>query len=115
MARANNYFNMASNENPLKGAPRALKAMNSALENVAFHPEASSFEPRQRVAEYSDVRADTPIFGAGADAIIHCLDLAKLEYGDEIVRSYPSFVQDKDAATLMYFHAQTELDFEAVQ
>jgi len=41
------------------------------------------------------------IFGAGADEVIHCMGVALLDEGDEIVQGHPSFVQYVAASTLM--------------
>lgn len=92
---------LASNENPLGPSPKAVKAMQAALENIALYPEGSCYELRQAVAKHLGVNPDMLIFGAGADEVIHYLGVALLEEGDEIIQGSPSFGQYKAASTLM--------------
>lgn len=93
---------LASNENVLGPSPRAVEAMQRALQDVWLYPDDGCFELKNALAAHWSVTPDHLIIGNGSDEIIHFLSLALLdrERGDETIIADPSFVQYKAAAML---------------
>ncbi len=95
-----NIIKLASNESPLGPSPRALDAARQALENIRMYPEGSCHVLREKLTSHLGISGDHLMFGNGSDDLIHCLGLAFLEEGDEVVTGSPTFVRYEAAATL---------------
>ena len=91
---------LASNENPLGPSPAAIRAMQEAAPGIGLYPEDSCHELRRALASHLEVAPEMLIFGNGSDEIIHCLGLAFLMPGDEVIQAQPSFSRYEAAATL---------------
>lgn len=92
---------MASNENPFGPSPRAIAAMQEALNDAALYPDGSCYELRKALAAHLGVDGDMIIFGAGGDEVIFYLGMAFLNPGDNLVQADPSFMEYLAAATVM--------------
>jgi histidinol-phosphate aminotransferase len=92
---------LASNENPLGSAPRALAAYRKAEKLSALYPEGSSPELRTALARFHKVESDSVIVGNGSDEIIRLLCEAFLEGDDEVVVSQHAFIRFKQQASMM--------------
>ncbi len=92
---------LASNENPLGSAPRALAAYRRAEKLNALYPEGASPELRAALARHHGVAAESVIVGNGSDEIIRLLCEAFLEPDDEVVVSQHAFIRFKQQASMM--------------
>jgi histidinol-phosphate aminotransferase len=92
---------LASNENPLGCAPRALAAYRKAEKLNALYPEGASPELRGALARFHKVAPESVIVGNGSDEIIRLLCEAFLEPDDEVVVSQHSFIRFKQQASMM--------------
>lgn len=91
---------LASNENAIGPSPRAQEAVRDAATRMHVYPEGSCHDLRLAVAEHLGVPAECLVFGNGSDNLIHCLGLAFLMPGDEIVHGDTTFSQYRTAAML---------------
>ena len=92
---------LASNENPLGSAPRALAAYRKAEKSNALYPEGSSPELRAALARFHKVEPESVIVGNGSDEIIRLLCEAFVEPEDEVVVSQYGFIRFKQQAAMM--------------
>lgn len=95
-----NIIKLASNESPLGPSPKAIEAAHKALEQIRMYPEGSCYMLRKQLVEHLDVPGEMLMFGNGSDDLIHCLGLAFLDEGDEVITATPTFVQYRAAAKL---------------
>ena len=91
---------LASNENSLGPAPKAIEAVQKLAAKMHIYPDADVRELRQALALHLDVAPETLVFGNGSDDIIHLLGVTLLTPGDEIIQADPSFVRYESAALL---------------
>jgi histidinol-phosphate aminotransferase len=82
---------LASNENPLGVAPKALEAMQSVLRGVNLYPDAASHDLRTAIAERFNMSLEQIAVGNGADDLILQISMAYLDEDDEVVISRSSF------------------------
>jgi histidinol-phosphate aminotransferase len=61
---------LASNENPLGPSPKAVAAMQSALQGLHIYPDGGSFHLRNAIAEKMNVDRSMVILGNGSNEII---------------------------------------------
>jgi histidinol-phosphate aminotransferase len=92
---------LASNENPLGAAPRAMAAYRKAEKSCALYPEGASPELRAALARFHKVEAESVIVGNGSDEIIRLLCEAFLDPEDEVVVSQYAFIRFKQQASMM--------------
>lgn len=91
---------LASNENPLGPSEKAIAAMREACSGVALYPDDSCYHLRRALSRHLQLDPEMIIFGNGSDEMIHCLGLAFLEPGDEVVEACPTFSRYGAAAAL---------------
>ena len=99
-ARAGEIIKLASNENPLGPSPKAIAAMQAALQTSNLYPDGGGFYLREALSAKLGVRRDHIILGAGSNEIIEFLGHAFLDRGDEIVTSEHAFVVYKLVAAV---------------
>src|SRR3954467_3730888 len=104
-AHADEIIKLASNENPLGPSPRALAAMQAALESANLYPDGGGFYLREALSAKLGVGRDHIILGAGSNEIIEFFGHAFLDRDDEIVTSEHAFVVYKLVAAV--FGART--------
>jgi len=92
---------LASNENPLGPAPRAMAAYRRAEKLNALYPEGASPELRAALARFHKVAPESVIVGNGSDEIIRLLCEAFLEVDDEVVVSQHGFIRFKQQSSMM--------------
>lgn len=92
---------MASNENPLGPAPKAVKAMGEALGQVHFYPDGNCFSLKEALSAHRGVETGQIIVGNGSDEIIKLLAETFINEGDNAVMADPSFSEYEFAVTLM--------------
>ena len=82
---------VASNENPLKPSPLAVKAMQEAVVQSHLYPDGNSFYLKNKLAEKLGVESSNLIFGNGSNEIIEFVSHVLLKPGDEVVVSQYCF------------------------
>jgi len=82
---------LASNENPLGASPKVLAALEAALPQLNYYPDAQNFYLRQAIARRLGLALEQVVIGNGADGIIRETCVAYLEDGDEVIVSRSSF------------------------
>jgi histidinol-phosphate aminotransferase len=87
-----NAIKLASNENPLGPSPKAVAAMQEAAPKMALYPEDTCFYLKRDLAAHLGVPEDWLMLGNGSDEVLHCVGLAFLSPGDEVLQADPSFV-----------------------
>lgn len=92
---------LASNENPLGPAPRAMAAYRKAEKSNALYPEGTSPELRAALARFHKVEPESVIVGNGSDEIIRLLCEAFLDADDEVVVSQHGFIRFKQQSSMM--------------
>ena len=96
-----NVIKLASNENPLGAAPRAMAAYRKAEKSCALYPEGASPELRGAIARHHKLEPESVIAGSGSDEIIRLLCEAFVEPEDEVVVSQHAFIRFKQQAVMM--------------
>src|SRR4051795_8221133 len=104
-AQAHEIIKLASNENPLGPSPKAIAAMQAALNSANLYPDGGGFYLREALAAKLGVGLDNLILGAGSNEIIEFFGHAFLDRDDEIVTSEHAFVVYKLVAAV--FGART--------
>ncbi len=83
---------LASNENPLGPSPKAVEAMEAALNGLHRYPDGAGFELRTALAEKFNVGFEQTCIGNGSDEIIEFLARAYVRPGQEALAAAPSFL-----------------------
>lgn len=83
---------LASNENPLGPSPKAVKAIQQALEKLHRYPNGGGYDLIERISEKLNVPGECIVLGNGSDDIISMLSQVLLQPGDEAVLPQPSFL-----------------------
>jgi histidinol-phosphate aminotransferase len=81
-----------SNENPFGPSPRAMEAMQAALESTNFYPDDDCVELRRKLANYHAVTPEQVLVTAGSTALISLLCQTLLAPGRNAVTSQRSFI-----------------------
>jgi histidinol-phosphate aminotransferase len=96
-----NIVKLASNENPLGPSPRAIKALQKAIEKVNLYPDAGGYSLRQRLSGFYDFPADSIILGNGSTEIVELICEAFLEPGLEAITGPQAFFKYRIACQIM--------------
>lgn len=92
---------LASNENPLGPSPKAIEAVQRALQELHLYPDGAAFELRNALAVRHGLPMSQIVVGNGSDELIANLAVAIIENPeDEIVTSECSFPCYDTAAEL---------------
>ena len=83
---------LASNENPLGSSPKALSAMQAAMDKLHRYPDGSGYYLVEKLAGKLGVDPGCIVLGNGSDEIIGMLTRALMQPGDEAVMTEPSFL-----------------------
>ncbi|MFP3981648.1 MAG: histidinol-phosphate transaminase, partial [Desulfobacterales bacterium] len=83
---------LASNENPLGSSPKALSAMQAAMEKLNRYPDGSGYYLVEKLAGKLGVDPGCIVLGNGSDEIIGMLTRALMQPGDEAIMTEPSFL-----------------------
>lgn len=92
---------LASNENPLGPSPKAVAALQAALTEIHYYPDAQSHALCQALASRLGVTPEQVIIGNGADGLIRHICAAYLEDEDEVVISRSTFPAYETSAYIM--------------
>lgn len=82
---------LASNENPLGPSPKAMRAMQEQIHEVATYPNGGR-SLREAVARRYGLEVDEVIAGAGSEGVMDTFMRTFLQEGDEVVTSAGTFV-----------------------
>ncbi len=91
---------LASNENPLGPSPRAVAAMQAALDQVHIYPDPTWADLRAALGAFYNLDPAGILIGRGSDEVIHMLGLSLLNPGDEVIFSLPPFALYPFTATI---------------
>ena len=84
--------NLDSNENPFGPSPRAMEAMQGALNSANSYPEDDCTELRRKLAAFHDVPSEQVMVTAGSTALLSLLCQTLLAPGLNAVTSERSFI-----------------------
>lgn len=83
---------LSSNENALGPSPRAIAAMQTALEGVARYPDSSVEALRRALAERAGLTPEAVLCGNGSDELISLICQGLLREGDQAVMARGTFI-----------------------
>lgn len=83
---------LASNENPLGISPKALSAIQSALQNLHRYPDPICYDLVAKISQTWGFAKDQITIGNGSDELIDLLVRIYCEPGDSILTSEAAFV-----------------------
>ncbi|GIV90899.1 MAG: histidinol-phosphate aminotransferase [Chloroflexus sp.] len=83
---------MAANENPLGPSPRAVAAVQAAINEIHRYPDAGGAALRYALATRNDLSPEHVMLGNGSDELIMLICHAMLGEGDEAVLAQGSFI-----------------------
>jgi len=83
---------LASNENPLGPAPKALEAIRAKLDQLHLYPDGDCFYLKQGLAKKLGVAQGEIIFGNGSNEIIELAARTFMRVGDEAVMARQAFI-----------------------
>ena len=92
---------LASNENPVGPSPKAIAAMQQALDDVYIYPDPLCRELTEALAAHWQVQPEGIVVGRGSDEVIHMLGLAFVNPGDEVIYAAPPFALYPLTTTIM--------------
>jgi len=87
-----NSVKLASNENPLGPAPKALEAIRAKLGQLHLYPDGDCFYLKDRLAKKLGVAQEQIIFGNGSNEIIELAVRTFMRAGDEAVMARQAFI-----------------------
>lgn len=86
---------LASNENPVGVSPKALDALNNAVNEVNAYPDDSAFYLKQSIGEKRGCSPENIIIGNGSVEVLNMTVAAVIGEGDALVRSQYAFIMSK--------------------
>ena len=89
--QAGDIIKLASNENPLGPAPKALAAMKAAVTQTHLYPDGNAYHLKRRLADKLGLQPANLILGNGSNEIIEFLGHALLDSRAEVVVSQYCF------------------------
>ena len=82
---------LASNENPLGASPRALRAIESAIADVARYPDGNGYALKHALSRRHGVPAERIVLGNGSNDVLEMAARAFLSPGLEAIYSQHAF------------------------
>lgn len=89
---------VASNENPLGPSPRAVAAIQAALDQLHLYPDAGGWGLRRALAARYRVEPGQIVLGAGSNELLYQIVLAFCEPDDEVLSHEYAFLSYRLAA-----------------
>lgn len=83
---------LASNENPLGPSPKALFAMQQAIQEAHIYPDGGGWKLRRAIADKFGMEMSNVILGCGSNEVIEFVGHAFLRPGDNIVTAEHAFL-----------------------
>jgi histidinol-phosphate aminotransferase len=87
-----NSVKLASNENPLGPSPKAVSAIQVAMQSLNRYPDGSGYVLINNLADTLGVSPGQIVLGNGSDDVIGMLAKAYLRAGNEAIMTAPSFL-----------------------
>ena len=98
--KLNDIIKLASNENPLGPSPKAVAAMQKAVDQVNLYPDGNAYYLKKDLAEHLGVDIDQIILGNGSNEVLHIIGETFVKPNDEIIYSESAFVVYKLVAAI---------------
>ncbi|MDD2586671.1 MAG: histidinol-phosphate transaminase [Syntrophomonadaceae bacterium] len=92
---------MASNENPLGGAPKAIKAISENLDKLHIYPDSNCYNLKSKLVLATGISEPGILVGNGSDELFRLISETFLNKGDEVIFAQPTFAEYEFAATIM--------------
>lgn len=92
---------LASNENPFGPSPKAVSAMQDALQTVHLYPDGNCYELRNELSQVLSIDRDQLLFGNGSDELIKMIAETFLNQKEEVIYAVPSFAEYDFATKVM--------------
>lgn len=92
---------LASNENPFGPSPKAISAMQDALETVHLYPDGNCYELRNELSQALSMDQNYLLFGNGSDELIKMIAETFLNEEEEVIYAVPSFAEYDFATKVM--------------
>ncbi len=92
---------LASNENPLGPAPRAMEAVGKAIRDINLYPDGAGFALRRKLAERHNHPSEGLVLGNGSTEIVELICEAYLEPGREAITGPQAFFKYRIACQIM--------------
>lgn len=92
---------LASNENPLGPAPRAIEAISNMLSELHLYPDANCFNLKKALSGFYDIPITDILIGNGSDELLKLIAETFLSSGDQIIVGKPTFSEYEFAALIM--------------
>lgn len=112
---------MASNENPLGPAPKAIEAIREAAGLIHLYPDSAGFELLKAIAAHEGLNPKQIILGAGSTALIFLAAKTLLSPGDDGITSETAFhvyqiaIQETGAALTLVPTSGLAVDLAAIR
>ncbi|MFS4460868.1 histidinol-phosphate transaminase [Bdellovibrio sp. HCB2-146] len=91
-------YKLASNENPLGPSPKALAAVQNALQHQQLYPDASQYELLHTISKVWNFPVEQLALGNGSDELIDLLTRIFCEPGEGVLTSQAGFAAYKVSA-----------------
>jgi histidinol-phosphate aminotransferase len=88
---ATSIIKLASNENPLGVSPKAQRAIQFAIAELARYPDGNGFELKEALSRRYGVATDAMVLGNGSNDVLDLAARAFLAPGDEAIYSQHAF------------------------
>ncbi|MFW6034715.1 MAG: histidinol-phosphate transaminase [Halothermotrichaceae bacterium] len=92
---------LASNENPLDISTKVEEAIKKELNSIGLYPDGGCRLLKGKLAEKYGIDEDMIIFGNGSDGLLKVIAESFVKAEDEVVISYPTFVEYIFVANMM--------------
>lgn len=92
---------LASNENPFGPSPKAVQAMQLALQESQLYPEPTGRELREKLAGIYQLAPEQFLVANGGDNVITLIGTAYINPGDEVIYCTPTFPAYRTITLLM--------------
>jgi len=92
---------LASNENPIGVSEKVKERINKVAANINRYPDMDSRGLKDELLEKLDINSDMIAFGNGSDGLLKVIAEVFLKKEDQVIISYPSFVEYKFVSQLM--------------
>ncbi len=92
---------LASNENPLGAAPKAIEAVEKSLQKMHLYPDSNCFYLKEKLAAANKVEFASIVVGNGSDELLKLVAETFLSPGDQVIYAKPSFSEYEFVAKIM--------------
>ncbi|RST74248.1 histidinol-phosphate transaminase [Siminovitchia acidinfaciens] len=99
--KATNVIRLATNENPYGPSPKAIEAMQKAIQEGHLYPDPSCWELRDKLGRLHGIDPENYVIANGADNIINLMIASYINPGDEVVYCAPTFSEYNKNTTIM--------------